>query len=110
MYLLADVAQPAGEHELDLRMYIFDPVFDDELSRLGHGVDAAQFGGECIEFVAGEEPDAFEHRDVGYGAEYVVGCEVEIHFTVAPHGEPVDVGIDLNVLFPKFLCHVVGCF
>lgn len=92
-------------------MYIFDPVFDDELSRLGHGVDAAQLGGECIEFVAGEEPDAFEHRDVGYGAEYVVGGEVEVPF----HGRVPTVNLSmsastLNVLFPEFLCHVVGCF
>ena len=91
VYLLAHVAQLAGEHELYLRMDVLDAVFDDELAPFGQGVDLLQLGQELLQLGGGEQADALEHGDVGHGAQYVVLGQVEVHFAVAPHGEALDI-------------------
>lgn len=91
VYLLAHVAQLAGEHELYLRMDVLDAVFDDELAPLGQGVDLLQLGQELLQLGGGEQADTLEHGDVGHGAQHVVLSQVEVHFAVAPHGEALDI-------------------
>ena len=71
-------------------MYVFNAVFDDELSVLCGVVDVAQFVEQWLEFVVGNEVDAVEHGDVCHGAEHVVGCEVEVELAVVAYGEAVD--------------------
>ena len=51
MYLLADVAEGAGEHELHLGVYIFHAVFDNKLSIDRQLVNPAQFRGQPGVFV-----------------------------------------------------------
>ena len=91
MYLLAYIAQLAGEHELHLRMDIFDTVFDDELTPLGQGINLLQFSQELLQFGLLEQPDTLKHGDVGHGAQHVVLGQVKVHFAVAPHGEALNI-------------------
>ena len=54
VYLLAHVAELAGEHQLHLRVYVFHAVFDDKPALVGHVVDVLEFGGKRHELVVGE--------------------------------------------------------
>ena len=91
MYLLAYVAQLAGEHELYLRMDVFDTVFDDELAPLGQSINLLQLGQKLLQFVFLEQPNALEHGDVGHRAQHIVLGQIKVHFAVAPHGEALDI-------------------
>jgi hypothetical protein len=46
-------------------MYVFYAIFDDEIALCDIGIDAAQFGAKRVQFVATEQPDTFEHRNMG---------------------------------------------
>ena len=105
MDFLSHIAQLAGEQEFDLRVYVFYVVFDAEVSVFDVLVDVAQLGGEGVEFFGREQSDAFEHGDVGDGAQYVIRSQKEVHLAVASYGKAVNVGVDLYVFFPKFVCH-----
>ena len=107
VYLLAYIAQAAGQHQFHLRVYVFHSVFYHEFSFFGLRVDVLQRGKQLFQFVGSQQADAFEHGDVGHGAKYVVLGQVEVHFTVASHREAFDVFVYLNGFLPKFLSHIL---
>ena len=105
MYFLAHVAQTAGKQQFHLRVHVLDVVFNDKLAALAQGVDVAELGKKGVELFLGKQSDAFEHGDMSHGAQHVVGCQVEVKFAVAAHGEAVYLGVHLYVLFPEFIGH-----
>ena len=102
---LAHVTQTACQHQLHLRVNIFDIVLDDELTTLAHLVDIAQFGQQLFQLVALQQSDTLQHGDMGHRAQHVVLCQVEVHLAVAPYGEALYLLINLKVFSPKFVSH-----
>ena len=102
MDLLADIAQAAREDEFHLAMDVLNAFFDDETAFEGIAVNLLHLTKQDVEFIAGEQADAFEHSDVRHGAKHVVGGEIEVHLAVATDGIAFDVLIDLDGFFPKF--------
>ena len=72
VYLLAYIAQAAGQHQFHLRVHVFHSVFYHEFSLFGLRIDVLQRGKQLFQFVGGQQADAFEHGNVGHGAKYVV--------------------------------------
>ena len=86
-------------------MYVLDSVFDDELSFFSGCINVFQLVEQYLQFVGGQQADAFQHGDVGHGAQNIVFGQVKVHFAVTSYGETVDLFVYLNILFPKFLSH-----
>ncbi len=64
MYLLADVAEPGGEHELHLRVDILDTVLDAKFATLYHLGYFTESLEQHFEFVGLQQSYAFEHTYV----------------------------------------------
>ena len=103
--LLAHVAQLARQHQLDLRVDILHAVFYHELATLAYSVDVLQFCQKQGQLVLADQPDTFEHGDMSHRAQHIVWSQIEIHLTVSTYGEPLYLGIHLEILFPEFICH-----
>ena len=103
VYLLAHVAELAGEHQLHLRVYVFHAVFDDKPALVGHVVDVLEFGGKRHELVVGEQTYRLQHGDVGHRAQHVVLGEIEVELAVAAHGEALYLLVYFKILFPEFV-------
>ncbi len=103
MYLLAHIAQAAGEEEFHLRMHVLHVILYNKCTFLGFAVDALQLGQQRRQFVLPQQPHRGQHGDVSHGAEHIVLGEMQVHLAVKPHGEPLDALIDLRVFFPKFV-------
>ena len=99
---LAHIAKAAREHQFHLRVHILNAVFNHEFASLNLGVNLAQGSGEQGKFVGGEQIDGLQHSDVGDRAKHVVASQIEVHFTVAPHGVGFHIVVNLYVFFPKF--------
>ena len=106
MNLLAYVAQTAGEQQLDLRVYIFGVGLNLEAPRLNLGGNLLQSGRQPFQFVAGEQSDALEHRDVGQRPLDIVAGQPQVEFAVVAHGVGFDVCVGLEALVPEFSCHI----
>ena len=100
--LLAHVAQTACEQEFDLRMHILDALLYLETAFLGIAVDAAQFGQQGVQLVAGEQSDALQHGDVGHRAQHVMASQIEVELTVSANGETGNFFVNVVALVPKF--------
>ena len=42
---------------------------------------------------------------MSHWAQYVVFGQIEVHLAVSTHGEALNLGIHLEILFPEFVCH-----
>ena len=102
VYLLAHVAQFAGEHQFHLRVNVLDAFLYHELAPLALFINAFQLGQQHGQLVLADEPDTLEHGDVGHRAQHVVWCQIEVHLAVASHSEPLYLGVNLKVFFPQF--------
>ena len=100
VYFLAHGAEPAGEHELHLRVHVLDAVLYDKAAVGGLAVNVAQLVQEHGQFVVGYEADAVEHGHVGHGAEHIVRREQEVELAVVAHGEAVDLFGHADGLLP----------
>ena len=96
VYLLAHIAQGAGQQQLHLRVNVLDVVLNDKLSTLAEGVDIAQLLQQLGQLVIGDEAYAVEHCDVGHAAQHVVFCQIEVHFAVTPNGETLYLLVDFK--------------
>ena len=100
--LLSDVAQPAGEQQLDLRVDILRVGFDLETPGLDFGGDLLQTGRQRAEFFGGEKTDPFEHGDVRQRSFDVVAGELQVEFAVVADGVLFDHLVGFETLVPKF--------
>ena len=65
-------------------------------------MDVFQFGKQGVELTLLQQPDAFEHGDMGHRAQHVIFGEVEIHLAVTAYGKPFYLLVDFKVLLPEF--------
>ena len=105
MDLLAHIAQPAGQHQLHLRVYILHTLLNDKLSALSLRIDILQLSQELLQFIGCEQTNGLQHRDMGHRAQYIVFGQVEVHLPVTSYGKAFDILVDLYRFFPKFSCH-----
>ena len=87
VYLLAHVAQPTGQHQFDLRVYVFYAVLNREASLAYLREDVPQLSQQGLQFVLLEKPDALEHGDVRHRAKHVGLSQIHVHLAVASDGE-----------------------
>ena len=87
--LLAQFAQFAGKHQLDLGMDVFHVVFDLEDTGLDRHQDAFKPFGQGFPLGSREQSDAFEHPDMGLGAFDVALGQSQVERAVVSDGEPV---------------------
>ena len=108
VYFLANVAELACEHKLYLGVDILHAILYDEVAALAQGVDGAQLGKQLLQLASLKEAYGLKHGDVRHGAYDIVFGKIEVHLAVAPDGEALYFLVYLKILFPEFLCHVVG--
>ena len=99
--LLAHVAEPAGEHQLDLRVHVLDAFLYDEPPFPYFREDVSQFGQQLLQFFFLDESDALEHCDVCHRTEHVGLGQVHVHLAVASDGETFDFRRYLISFVPK---------
>ena len=100
--LLAHVAQPAREHQLDLRMDVLGVGLDLETPGLDLRGDLPEPRGERSELLGGQQPDLLEHGDVCQRSFDVVACELQVEFAVLTYGVLLDHLVGFETLVPKF--------
>jgi len=110
MDLLARVAQPPREHQLHLRVDVLGVRLDREASGFDLGGDLFQSGGQLLQFGGGQQPDLFEHGDVGQRPLDVLLRQPHVQFAVVADGIFLDHLVGLEALVPKFGCHSVCVF
>ena len=107
MDFLTDVAELARQHQLHLGVDILHVGLYLELPILANLVDVLQLGEEFRKLVLPEHSYRLQHRDMGHRTQYVILGKIEVHLAVAAHREPLYLLIDLEILFPKFMCHLL---
>ena len=88
--LLAGVAQRAGQEQLDLGVDVLDILLQAEAAVLDGREDLLQLRGEALPFGAFQQPDAFQHPDVGQGSLDIVFRKLQVQDAVAADGECFD--------------------
>ena len=68
MDLLTHVAEFAGEEHLHLGVHILHIVLYDKIATFCQVVDVLQLRQQLRQFILFQQPDAFQHRDVGHRA------------------------------------------
>ena len=101
MYLLALVPELAGEHELDLGVYVLDAVLYHELPFAGLPQQGLELGQQRIQVLLREESAGVEHSNVGHGPDNVIFSEIQVHLAVVSDGEAVNLRIHLEALVPE---------
>ena len=100
--LFSGVAQPAGKHQLDLRVDILRVGFDFEASGLDLGGNLLQSGRQRTELLGGQQADFFEHGDMGQRPLDVVAGELQVQIAVVADGILFDHLVGFETLVPKF--------
>ena len=95
--LFAGVADALRQQEFDLRVHVFDALFDRKFSGRDVPVNVFEFALHVCEVFAAEQSDGFEHARVRQRSQDIGFGKKEVHLAVAPDGE----------LFHR-LIHVVG--
>ena len=103
---LSHIAQPAGEHEFHLGMYILYPIFYDKLTTLGSSINVLQLCQNLLQLLGCEQSDGLKHGGMSHGAQHIVLGQIEVHLTVTAHGKPLYLCSHLHILFPKFSRHI----
>ena len=106
VYFLARVAQPAGEHQLDLRMNVLRAGFDLETPGFDLRGDLFQPCGEFFEFFRRQQSDGLEHGDMRQRPFDVVARQAHVQFAVVAHGVFLDHFVRLVAFIPKFSSHI----
>ena len=105
MDLLARVAQPAGEHQFDLRMHVLRAGFDLEAPGFDLRGDLPEPRRQRRELFGGQQADLLQHGDMGQRPFYVVARQPHVQFAVVAHGVFLDHLVGFEPLIPKF-CHI----
>ena len=106
--LLAHVAQPAGEQQLDLGVDILRVGFDLEAPGLYLRGDFVQSVGEPPQFVGRQQADLLEHGDVCQRSLDVVARQPQVEFAVLADGVLLDHRVGFKSLVPKFSSHILS--
>ena len=86
-------------------MHVLDAILNLELTTFANLIDVLQLGQQQGQFVLANESDGFQHGDMGHRAQHVVLGQIEVHLAVTTNGEALNLGIHLEVFFPKLVCH-----
>ncbi len=106
MDLLARIAQSAGEHQLDLRMDVLGTGLDLETPGLDLRGDLPEPRRQRRELFGGQQPDFFQHGDMGQRPLDVITCQPHIQLAVVAHGVFLDHLVGFEPLIPKFSSHI----
>ena len=88
--LLAHLAQPPREQQLDLRVHVLRPLLDLEASGLDLAADLRQPRQQDLQFVGRQQSDMLQHPNMRHRSFDVVLRQPHIQLPVVAHGKPFD--------------------